>query len=76
MFVTQQLFEVLQAYRNSYLSEFHAYETIDFNNEYDSMSNEEESNDEDDDYVKNQFMEMKNIIGWIDEHRNYSFSTI
>jgi hypothetical protein len=49
------------------------------------MSNDEESNDEDDDYVKNQFMdinshltieEMKNIIEWIDEHPNYSFSTI
>ncbi|CAF2880172.1 unnamed protein product [Rotaria sp. Silwood2] len=86
MFASQQLFEVLKTYKNSYFSEFCTYETLEFNDEYDNMTDEEESNDdEDDDYVKNQYMDissnftmedMENIIEWIDEHSNYSFSTI
>ncbi|CAF4484619.1 unnamed protein product, partial [Rotaria sp. Silwood2] len=85
MFASQQLFEVLKTYKNSNFSEFYAYETLDFNNEYDGMTDEEESNDDDDDYVMNQHTdissnftmeEMENIVEWIDEHPNYSFSTI
>jgi len=88
MFAAQQLFEVLETYKNSYFNEFRTYETLGFNDDYDDMSNDEETNnedDDDDDYAKNQFMdinsnftidEMENIIEWIDEHPNYSFSTI
>ncbi|CAF2522316.1 unnamed protein product [Rotaria sp. Silwood2] len=58
MFASQQLFEVLKTYKNNCFSEFYTYETLEFHDEYDDMSDEEESNDEDDDCVKNQYMDI------------------
>ncbi|CAF2117601.1 unnamed protein product, partial [Rotaria magnacalcarata] len=61
------------------------YETLNFNDEFDDMCDEREIDSEDDDYVKNQYVEMssnftveemENTIECIDEHPNYSFSTI
>ncbi|CAF4775637.1 unnamed protein product [Rotaria magnacalcarata] len=72
-------------YRNSYFNEIHSYETLNFNDEFDDMYDEREIDSEDDDYVKNQYVEMssnftveemENTIECIDEHPNYSFSTI
>ena len=85
MFAAQQLFEILNSYRNSSFNELYSYETLDFNDEFDDLSDEEGSDSEDEDYDKNQHLEissnftveeMENIIEWIDEHSSFSFSTI
>ena len=63
----------------------YSYETLDFNDEFDDLSDEEGSNSEDEDYDKNQHLgisstfpveEMENIIEWVDEYSSYRFSTI
>ena len=58
MFAAQQLFEILKSYRNSYFNELYSYETLDFSDEFDDLSNEERSNSEDENYDKNQHPEI------------------
>jgi len=80
----EQLFEVLKSFKDSHFSELYTYDTLEFEDEYDEMTDEEEK-DENDDYdenghfnLKNRFTleEMENIIEWVDEHPNARFATI
>jgi hypothetical protein len=63
----------------------YTYDTLEFEDEYDEMMDEEEKDDEfvdygenDHYYLQNQFTleEMENIIEWVDEHPNARFTTI
>ena len=87
VFAAQQLLKALKAFKDSCFSELDTYETLEF--DYEEESNDEsdnyDENDETDDYDTNQQMyirshfaleEMKNIIEWIDQHPNFSFSSI
>lgn len=89
---SQQLLEVLKSFKDSYFNELDVYETLDFDDEYDEISEEEESTvekdesiDDMDDFDENQQMhiynqftleEMEDIIEWVDQHPNYKFATI
>ncbi|CAF2080105.1 unnamed protein product [Rotaria magnacalcarata] len=89
---SQQLFEVLKSFKDSYFNELDVYETLDFDDEYDEITEEEESIDEEDEsiddmddfdenqqmHIYNQFTleEMEDIIEWVDQHPNYKFTTI
>lgn len=88
---SEQLFEVLKSYKDSHFSEIDVYQTLDFDDEYDEITGEEESTDEEetiddtDDFDENQqrniynhfsLEEMKEIIEWVDQHPNYKFTTI
>jgi hypothetical protein len=63
----------------------YTYDTLEFNNEYDEMIDEEENYDDVDDYneteqsdIKNRFTleEMENILEWVDQHPNAELATI
>ncbi|CAF4778275.1 unnamed protein product [Rotaria socialis] len=89
---SQQLFDVLKSFKDSYFNELNVYETLDFDDEYDEIAEEEESTDEEDEsiddmddfeenqqmHIYNQFTleEMEDIIEWVDQHPNYKFTTI
>ena len=91
IFAAQQLFEALKAFNDSYFSELHTYETLEFDEERDEMTDEEESdnenveNDETDDCDTKQPMdigshfsleEVKNTFEWIVQPPKFSFSSI
>ena len=58
IFAAQQLFEILKSYRSSCFNELYSYETLDFSDEFDDLSDEERSNFEDENYDKNQHLEI------------------
>ncbi|CAF5148341.1 unnamed protein product, partial [Rotaria sp. Silwood1] len=73
IFVSEQLFEVLKSFKDSYFSELYAYDTLDFNDEYDEltydeetddeheeMTDEGENDDETEDYDENNHSDMRN----------------
>ncbi|CAF1566225.1 unnamed protein product, partial [Rotaria sp. Silwood1] len=88
----ERLFEVLKSFKHSNFNELYTYDTLEFEDEYDEITDEEESDDkiiddaESDDeidendqfYLKNRFTleEMENIIEWVDQHPNARFATI
>jgi hypothetical protein len=84
----RQLFQVLKTFENSYFNELDTYQSLEFSDEYDENHDSEESNDEndenyDDDETEDAEIgsnftleEMKNVVDWVDEHPNYSSSTI
>ncbi|CAF4005135.1 unnamed protein product, partial [Rotaria magnacalcarata] len=85
IFIGERLFEVLKSFKNSSFNELYTYGTLEFNDEYDDESDEEESDDKNDDYsenedsdIKNCFIleEMENIIEWIDQHPNVGIASI
>ncbi|CAF3895227.1 unnamed protein product, partial [Rotaria sp. Silwood1] len=85
IFAAERLFEVFKSFKNSYFNELYTYDTLEFDDEYDEMIDEEESDDEIDDYnenehsdIKNRFTleEMENIIEWVDQHPNAGLTTI
>lgn len=72
---SQQLFEILKTFKDSYFNELHTYESLDFHDEYDEMTDEgdsadeeesideEESTDEEqntDDYDESQYLDIQN----------------
>ncbi|CAF1485813.1 unnamed protein product [Rotaria sordida] len=72
---SQQLFEILKTFKDSYFNELHTYETLDFHDEYDDMTDKEDSTDEEksndeeestdeeqnmDDYDDNQYLNIRN----------------
>ena len=78
-------FKVLKSFKDSDFSELYSYDTLEFDDEYEEMSNIEESDDDTGDYKENEnsnicsqctFEEMKNIIEWIDWRSDAKFSTI
>ncbi|CAF5074378.1 unnamed protein product, partial [Rotaria sp. Silwood1] len=73
IFAAEQLFEVLKSLKDSYFSELYTFDTLEFEDEYDEMTAEEENDDEIDDYDENGYFnlqnrftleEMENIIQW------------
>ncbi|CAF1364342.1 unnamed protein product [Rotaria sp. Silwood1] len=82
IFTAERLFEVLKSFKNSYFNELYTYDTLEFEDEYDEITDEEESDDKiideeesdneidenDQFYLKNHFTleEMENIIEWVD----------
>ncbi|CAF4695712.1 unnamed protein product, partial [Rotaria sp. Silwood2] len=63
----------------------YSYDTLELEDEFDEMTDEEENNDEIVHYnenehsdIKNRFTleEMENIIEWVDQHPNARFATI
>jgi hypothetical protein len=63
----------------------YTYDTLEFDDEYNHMTDDEENDDDDDDYdeteqsdLENHFTleEMKKIIEWVDEHPNAGITTI
>jgi len=84
----EQLFQVLKAFENSRFNELYTYQSLEFSDEFDENHDSEESNDENDGKfeddetedaeIRQNFTleEMKNIVDWVDEHPNYSSSTI
>ncbi|CAF4898172.1 unnamed protein product [Rotaria sp. Silwood1] len=85
IFLAERLFEVLKSFKDSYFSELYTYDSLDFDDEWDEMTNEEESDDDNDDYDENQHSdienrftleEMENIIEWVDQHPNAKIATI
>ena len=46
IFASEQLFEVLKSFRVSYFSELHSYDTLEFADEYDELTDDEDSDDE------------------------------
>ncbi|CAF0972109.1 unnamed protein product [Rotaria sordida] len=84
-FAAEQLFKVLKSFKDSYFSELYTYDSLEFEDEYAEMIDEEESDDEMDDYDENNHSglqncftleEMENIIVWIDQHPNARLATI
>ncbi|CAF1264499.1 unnamed protein product [Rotaria magnacalcarata] len=82
---SEQLFEVLKSFKDSHFSVLDVYQTLDFGDEYDETTDEEETIDDTDDLNENQrrnihnhftLEEMEEIIEWVDQHPNYKFSTI
>ncbi|CAF3943808.1 unnamed protein product [Rotaria sp. Silwood1] len=85
IFAAEQLFEVLKSFKDSYFSQLYTYDTLEFEDEYDEITSEDENDDEIDDYdehghfnLQNRFTleEMENIIKWVDQHPNARFATI
>lgn len=81
----ERLFEVLKPFKDSYFNELYTYDTLEFDDEFDEMIDEEESDydtddDDEDEHpdIKNRFTleEMENIIEWVDEHPNVGIATI
>ena len=44
---SQQLFEILKTFKNSYFNELHTYQSLDYCDEYDEVTDERDSTDED-----------------------------
>ena len=71
---SQQLFEILKTFKDGYFNELYTYESLDFHDEYDELTDEdsvdeEESTDEEElidedqnteDYDQNQYVDIKN----------------
>ncbi|CAF3011152.1 unnamed protein product [Rotaria sp. Silwood2] len=84
IFASQQLFEMLKAFKHSCFNELHTYDSLEFDDEYDDMMDEESSDDSDDfeenhdPDLRNLFTleEMKSIAEWVDQHPNYTIATI
>ncbi|CAF3800126.1 unnamed protein product [Rotaria sp. Silwood1] len=85
IFASQQLFEILETFKHSDFSELHSYHSLELNDEYDDMIDEQQSSDESDDFKENQnpdirnhftLEEMKNIVEWVDQHPNYTIISI
>ena len=53
IFASQQLFVILKAFKHSCFSELHTCDSLEFDNEYDDVIDEENSN-ESDDFEENQ----------------------
>jgi hypothetical protein len=79
---SQQLFEILKTFKDSYSNELHTYESLDFHDEYDEIADEgdsvdeEESTDEEqniDDYEESQYSDIENNFK---VHQSRSFHTL
>ena len=84
IFAAEQLLEILKSFKDSYFNELYSYDTLEFEDEFDEMTDEEDG-DETDDYNENEYSdlkssftleEMKKIMEWVDQHPNAGFATI
>src|SRR5438045_958414 len=56
----ERLFEVLKSFKNSTFSEVYTYDTLEFGDEYDEITDEgENDDDDDDDYDENEQSDLK-----------------
>ncbi|CAF4906619.1 unnamed protein product [Rotaria sp. Silwood1] len=77
IFASQQLFEILKTFKDSYFNELYTYQSLDFHDEYDEVSDEEDSADDNQstdeenivDYDKNQYLNIQNSFT-LDEMEN------
>jgi hypothetical protein len=85
IFAAERLFEILKSFQDSYFNELYSYETLEFEDEFDGMTDEEEDGDGSDDYNENEHSdlkscftleEMEKIVEWVDQHPNAGFATI
>jgi len=85
IFLAERLFDILKSLKGSYFSELYTYDNLDFDDECDEMTTEEEADDDNDDYdenehsdVENHFTleEMENIVEWVDQHPHAKIATI
>ncbi|CAF3842415.1 unnamed protein product [Rotaria sp. Silwood1] len=81
----ERLFEVLKSINVSYFTELYAYDSLDLDDEYDELTDEEQSNDDINDYNENEHSdindhfileEMEKIVEWVDQHPNAGLATI
>jgi len=84
IFAAERLFEILKSFKDNYFNELYSYDTLEFEDEFDEMTDEEDG-DEIDDYNENEYSdlkssftleEMEKIIEWVDQHPNAGFATI
>ena len=75
----------MKSFKNSYFNEIYIYDTLEFDDEYDEVNNEEKSDDKIDDYNENEdsdirscftLEEMENITEWVDQHPNVGIASI
>ena len=83
IFAAERLFEILKSFKDSYFNQLYSYDTLQFEDEFDEMTDEEESGDEIDGEsessdIKSGFTleEMEDIVEWVDQHPNAGFATI
>ncbi len=60
IFTAKRLFEVLNSFKDSYFSELYTYDVLDFADEYDEITDKEESDDNINDYNKNEHSGVQN----------------
>ncbi|CAF2688584.1 unnamed protein product [Rotaria sp. Silwood2] len=81
----ERLFEVLKSKNVSYFTELYTYDTLDLNDEYDELIDEEQSNDDINDYNENEHSdindhftleEIEKVAEWVDQHPNAGLATI
>ncbi|CAF5142542.1 unnamed protein product [Rotaria sp. Silwood1] len=70
IFIAERLFEVLKSFKDSYFSELYTYDSLEFEDEYDETTEEEDnsgetinkakSDDEIDDYNENEHSDLRN----------------
>ncbi|CAF3778175.1 unnamed protein product [Rotaria sordida] len=70
IFIAERLFEVLKSFKDSYFSELYIYDSLEFEDEYDETTEEEDnsgetideakSDDEMDDYNENEHSDLRN----------------
>ncbi|CAF1104765.1 unnamed protein product [Rotaria sp. Silwood1] len=81
----ERLFEVLKSINVSYFTELYTYDTLELDDEYDELTDEEQSNDDINDYNDNEHSdindhftleEMEKIVEWVDQHPNAGLATI
>ncbi|CAF4066529.1 unnamed protein product [Rotaria sp. Silwood2] len=79
IFAAERLFEILKSFKDSYFNDLYSYDTLEFEDEFDEMTDEEDG-DEIDDYNENEYSdlkstftleEMEKIIEWVDQHPNH-----
>ena len=59
-FISQQLFEVLKSFKDCHFNELYSYETLEFDDEFHDITDENESNEDIDDYAKNEQIDILN----------------
>lgn len=62
IFAAEQSFEVLKAFKDSYFSQLYACGTFEFDDEYDKMTDTEESDNNVDDYNENKDSDLKIVL--------------
>ncbi len=69
IFASQQLFKILKSFKNSYFNELYTYQGLDFDDQYNETTDEEDTTDEEEsadeeentnDYDENQYSNIYN----------------
>ena len=63
IFASQQLFEILKSFKDSYFNELYTYQSLDFDDGYNETTDEEDTTDEEEntnDHNENQYSNIYN----------------